>query len=161
MIASIDIHEFGSEDEFVIDNDHVSAYPTFDYLGRKTFRPTNAGCLMRNMTHAGFCSVCKEGMWHQFMARISLIDSLQVTTDRTAILETLRLGNQREAGNEVEGEQLQIRWYHAGVDQIQYHDLLTIPNIAPGAWRVVVRLVTPEVHEDPNGLLEDEEQFTV
>lgn len=51
MVASVDLHEFGNEEEFHYDNDYVSAYPTWDYRGGKTFRPTNAGCLMRNMTH--------------------------------------------------------------------------------------------------------------
>lgn len=73
MICSVRLYEFGNEDEFEIDNDIVSAYPTWDTSRRVTYRPTNAGCLMRNMTHSEFCSVCKEGMWYQFLQRISLI----------------------------------------------------------------------------------------
>lgn len=73
MICSITIHEFGGDEEFNIDNEHVSAYPTWDVARRVTYRPTNAGCLMRNMTSNSFCSVCKEGMWYQFLQRISLI----------------------------------------------------------------------------------------
>lgn len=73
MICSVTLHEFGSEDEFHMDNDIVSAYPTWDVSRRVTYRPTNAGCLMRNMTHNELCSVCKEGMWYQFLQRISLI----------------------------------------------------------------------------------------
>lgn len=73
MICSVRLYEFGDEDVFSISNDIVSAYPTFDVNRRLTYRPTNAGCLMRNMTHNEFCSVCKEGMWYQFLQRISLI----------------------------------------------------------------------------------------
>lgn len=73
MICSVTLHEFGNEDEFHMDNDIVSAYPTWDVSRRVTYRPTNAGCLMRNMTHTEFCTVCKEGMWYQFLQRISLI----------------------------------------------------------------------------------------
>lgn len=73
MICSVRLYEFGNEEEFHIDNSVVSAYPTFDVSRRVTYRPTNAGCLMRNMTHNEFCSVCKEGMWYQFLQRISLI----------------------------------------------------------------------------------------
>jgi hypothetical protein len=51
MVASVDLHEFGSDAEFNIDNDYISAYPTWSYINTKTFRPSNAGCLMRNMTH--------------------------------------------------------------------------------------------------------------
>lgn len=73
MICSIQLHEFGNEDEFVADNDHISAYRVWDDQRRMTYRPSNAGCLMRNVTHNQFCSVCKEGLWHQFLSRISLI----------------------------------------------------------------------------------------
>lgn len=73
MLCSVQLHEFGNENEFHIDNDHISAYPIWDDIRRVTYRPTNAGCLMRNMTSNQFCSVCKEGMWHQFLRRISLI----------------------------------------------------------------------------------------
>lgn len=73
MICSVQLHEFGNEDEFNMENDHISAYPVWDDRLRVTYRPTNAGCLMRNMTHSQFCSVCQEGMWHQFLQRISLI----------------------------------------------------------------------------------------
>lgn len=73
MICSISLHEFGNEDEYHNDNDIVSAYPTWDVARRVNYRPTNAGCLMRNMTHSEFCPVCREGMWYEFLQRISLI----------------------------------------------------------------------------------------
>jgi hypothetical protein len=38
MIASINLHEFGNEEEYHADNDYVSAYPTWDAYGRKSFR---------------------------------------------------------------------------------------------------------------------------
>lgn len=76
MICSVTLHEFGNEDEYEWSNDIVSAYPTWDVRRRVTYRPTNAGCLMRNMTHSEFCPVCKEGMWYQFFQRISLIGTL-------------------------------------------------------------------------------------
>lgn len=73
MICNVVLHEFGNENEFRIDNNYYSAYPTWDTSRRVTYRPTNAGCLMRNMTHNELCSVCREGMWYQFLRRISLI----------------------------------------------------------------------------------------
>lgn len=43
MLCSINLHEFGNENEFHIDNDVVSAYQTWDVNRRVTYRPTNAG----------------------------------------------------------------------------------------------------------------------
>ncbi|KAG4078335.1 hypothetical protein HA402_013045 [Bradysia odoriphaga] len=99
MLCSVNLHEFGNEDEFHIDNSVISAYPTWDVRRRVTYRPTNAGCLMRNMTHQELCSVCKEGMWYQFLQRISLIDDVSVSqtvnSDRTKRVEvnTLKLAH--------------------------------------------------------------------
>lgn len=61
MICSISLHEYGTEEEFVMSPNHVSAYPTWDAWRVKRYRPTNEGCLMRNMTHDRFCPVCQEG----------------------------------------------------------------------------------------------------
>ena len=38
----------------------------------KSYRPSNERCLMRNMTSSHFCAPCKEEMWLQFFARMSL-----------------------------------------------------------------------------------------
>lgn len=78
MICSVRLFEFGNEDEYHMDNDFVSAYATWDVSRRVNYRPTNAGCLMRNMTLTEFCPVCKEGMWYQFLQRISLIGIVSV-----------------------------------------------------------------------------------
>lgn len=73
MICVVNLHEFGSEDEFHMDNNFISGYPTW-FGGRTyTYRPSNAGCLMRNMSSDAFCPVCKEGIWYEFLKRISLI----------------------------------------------------------------------------------------
>ncbi|KXN73684.1 hypothetical protein CONCODRAFT_27640, partial [Conidiobolus coronatus NRRL 28638] len=78
MIASVTLHEYGNESEFKISNDYYSAYPTWNDKRVKSYRPTNEGCLMRNMTSSHFCNVCKEGMWHSFLNKISLIDGVSV-----------------------------------------------------------------------------------
>ncbi|KAJ6644228.1 hypothetical protein Bhyg_09195 [Pseudolycoriella hygida] len=166
MICSITIHEFGNEEEFSVDNDVVSAYPTWDVARRVTYRPTNAGCLMRNMTSTSFCSVCKEGMWYQFLQRISLIDEVRVSktpnADRTkrVVLNTLKLGQLREPGNEVDNETLQVRWSQGGRERPEFDDLFEIDAEA-GVWSVFVRFLTSEVRYDPDGLLQDVEHFTV
>ncbi|CAG7680070.1 unnamed protein product, partial [Allacma fusca] len=163
MICSVRLHEFGSEDEFHISNDYVSAYPTFDVSRRKTFRPTNAGCLMRNMTHASFCPVCREGMWYQFLERISLIDSVVISpgsAPRNVTLNTLKLGALRAPGNEVEGESLEVRWSRDGQEQIDLRDRFRI-QAESGSWTVSVKLVTPEIRADPTGLTNESKSFTI
>lgn len=83
-------------------------------------------------------------------------------TDRTkrVVLNTLKLGQLREPGNEVEDERLEIRWSHGGEYRAEFDDLFEI-DAEGGAWSVAVRFVTPEVRYDPNGLLHDVENFTV
>ncbi|XP_037039193.1 uncharacterized protein LOC119076514 [Bradysia coprophila] len=166
MLCSVNLHEFGNEDEFHIDNSVISAYPTWDVRRRVTYRPTNAGCLMRNMTHHELCSVCKEGMWYQFLQRISLIDDVSVSqtvnSDRTKRVEvnTLKLAHLRAPGNEVDGESLEIRWYQSGRQRPEFNDQFVI-NAEGGAWTVAVKFNSPEVRHDPNGLLHDSESFSV
>jgi len=166
MICSITLHEFGTEDEFHMDNNHVSAYPTWSVFGSKTFRPTNAGCLMRNMTHAEFCPVCKEGMWYQFLQRISLIDSVDVSDatnpdgTKTVTLNTLKLGQLRDPSNVVEGETLEVIWTQNSNVRDDLKDLFSV-DASAGSWRVQVVLNTPEVRSDPTGLLRAFETFTI
>ncbi|KAI9290891.1 hypothetical protein K502DRAFT_353517 [Neoconidiobolus thromboides FSU 785] len=143
MIASVTLHEFGDENEFKIANDNYSAYPTWDVNRRKTYRPTNAGCLMRNMTHNSFCNVCKEGMWFQFLKRISLIDG--VKADKTKIsLSTLKIGQFRTP-TPVPGEKLSITWTLNNQVQTQFKDQLEILNPSSGSWSVTVEFISPEI----------------
>jgi len=166
MICSITLHEYGSETDYHTDKDWVSAYPTWDVFRQKTFRPTNAGCLMRNMTHSEFCPVCREGMWYQFLERISLIDSVAVGVvpnpdgTKPVVLETLKLGQLRAPGNEVEDERLEVRWFLGGVEQPELQDKFEI-DAAPGSWRVQVDFNTPDIRSDPRGLTSESENFNV
>jgi len=166
MICSVRLYEFGTEEEYHMDNSYVAAYPTWDVNFRKRYRPTNQGCLMRNMTNPEFCNVCREGMWHQFLTRISLVDGVEIgsTTNpdftRTVTLNTLQLGQLRAPGTEIEGESLEIRWLFQGTEQPQFQDQFQI-NASSGSWSVEVRFITPEVRHDPDSLLVDSETFNV
>jgi len=166
MICAVRLHEFGTESEFEMDNAHVSAYPTWDNQGRLTYRPTNAGCLMRNMTHRNFCEVCQEGMWHQFFMRIGIIDNLTIaeemdpTMTRKVTVHTLGLGQLRDPEDVVDGEHLEIRWFYENMEYSGLRDQFTI-DARVGNWRVDVKLITPEVRSDPEGLLEDSQTFIV
>lgn len=83
-------------------------------------------------------------------------------SDRTkrVVLNTLKLGQLRESGNEVDNEKLEIRWSHGGQVKSEFDDKFEI-DAESGAWSVSVRFFTPEVRFDPNGLLQDVENFTV
>ena len=61
-------------------------------------RPGNELCLMRNMSSPAFCKPCIEGMWEQFMMRMSLIDGVDVQyqgEDATVELLVVPLGQVR------------------------------------------------------------------
>jgi len=166
MICSVTLHEFGTEEEFSMSNDVVSAYPTWDYLNRVTYRPTNALCLMRNMTSRHFCEVCQEGMWYQFFMRIGIIDNLTIaeemdpTMTKKVTVHTLGLGQLRDPENVVDGEHLEIKWFYENMEYSGLRDQFTI-DARVGNWRVDVKLITPEVRSDPNGLLEDSQTFVI
>jgi len=162
MVASVDLHEFAGEGEFHISNDHISAYPTWDYRGTKSYRPSNAGCLMRNMTSPRFCPVCQEGIWTQFLQRINLIDDVEVSASapHTVTVKTLQLGQLRAPGNEVPGERLEVRWTKDGVGQPSLNNMFEVEAEA-GTWTVTVTLITPEVRSDPNNLLTETQAVTV
>jgi len=166
MICSIRFHEYGNEEEFHSSNSYVSAYPTWDYYGSKSFRPTNEGCLMRNMTYNRFCPVCQEGMWAQFLARVSLIDNVTVSENsnangtRDVTVQTLKLGQLRQPGNEMENEALEIKWFRDNQEQVAMRDQFEI-NAGPGNWMVEVHLNTTEVRHDPRNLLTSTAEFII
>lgn len=86
----------------------------------------------------------------------------EANPDRTkrVIVNTLKLGQLRESGNEIDGERLEVRWSHGGQLRSEFNDQFEI-NAQGGAWSVSVQFVTAEVRNDPNQLLQDTENFTV
>ncbi len=64
--------------DIITRSDHTAAYPTYDSAGSMAgFRPTYAGCLMREMRIKSFCSVDQENMWMQFLNIVTLIDDIE------------------------------------------------------------------------------------
>lgn len=76
------------------------------------------------------------------------------------VLHTLKLGQLRDSGHVIPGERLEVRWSHGGQLQSALNDHFDI-NAQAGSWSVSVQFVTPEVRNDPTGLLLDTENFTV
>lgn len=79
---------------------------------------------------------------------------------KRVVLHTLKLGQLREPGNEMEDEHLQVRWSHGGLEILEFNNQFEI-DAKIGSWSVTVQLITKEVRNDPNKLLQDTEHFTV
>nr|XP_019045817.1 hypothetical protein I302_06208 [Kwoniella bestiolae CBS 10118]OCF24747.1 hypothetical protein I302_06208 [Kwoniella bestiolae CBS 10118] len=71
MLTSLEVIEYGGNGRFNHTLGHVGAYPTFDLKGHMTLRPTNEGCLMRNVTHPQFCSICADGLRRSLEEKIA------------------------------------------------------------------------------------------
>jgi hypothetical protein len=156
-VGSVGLFEYGKE--YQSDLDFISAYPTWDIYGRKRFRPTNAGCLMRNMSHPNLCSVCNEAVWLQFMQRISLIDELKVDGNNVE-LKTLKLGQFREDAL-IPGERVEVRWFRNDEEMKELEGRSEITDLDEGKWTLRVELKTDEVRNDPNRLLEEKMSFVI
>lgn len=76
------------------------------------------------------------------------------------VLNTLKLGQLREREKQVDNERMEIRWYREGRNRSEFDDKFEI-NAEGGVWSVIVRFITAEVRSDPNGLLEDSQNFTI
>jgi hypothetical protein len=166
QLCSVTLHEYAAEPRFHMSNTYVSAYPTWRQ-GKVLagYRPTNEGCLMRNMSSLVFCSVCYEGMWLQFFAKMSAIDGVTVNclaNNIQLVLACPALGQLRQGGAQP-GESLQVRWFYANTAQPSYNDQFTVnaPKSSSGNWRVEVKYITPLVRSDPNNLLSSTRNFTV
>ena len=75
VLGSVRVLAFDPDYDFTPNK--VGAFPTFNDANRLVgYRPTHSSCLMRDMRSTEFCSVDKENMWHKFLQRVTLIDSL-------------------------------------------------------------------------------------
>lgn len=75
-------------------------------------------------------------------------------------LNTLKLGQLREPGNEVADERFEVRWSRGGEVKPEFNNKFEI-DAETGSWSVSVQFITKEVRNDPNGLLQETEHFTV
>eukprot|EP00755_Sulcionema_specki_P032153 Sspe_Gene.98132::Locus_71596_Transcript_1_1_Confidence_1.000_Length_1846::g.98132::m.98132 len=159
QLCSLSLNEYGSEEEFRWENDFVGAYPTWDVRGRKSYRPQNEMCLMRNMSSSDFCVACREGMWWQFFMRMSAIDRVEVHHElfRTHVkVVTVPLGQFRDPPVPGLNDRLDITWEHNGspVPELTgYFSWDRTTASSRGRWTATVVYKTEEVRVDPNGLL--------
>ncbi|KAF9429290.1 hypothetical protein BGZ76_001536 [Entomortierella beljakovae] len=175
QLCSVTMHEFMGEDLYRFDNSVISAYPTYDIKGRKTWRSNNEHCLMRNMSSTEFCSVCKEGLWHRLLSKASLLDEINVDCETDDVnhneiasygvdVKLIPLGQFREdPSKRVGDESYSIRWFRNGAEQPEFNDKTKIQLDASeeGIWEIKVEYQTPEVRRDPRGLLKASKVFVV
>lgn len=167
QLCSVNLHEYASEDKYVFGNDHVSAYPSISIDGRKTFRPTNEGCLMRNMSQTALCPVCQEGLWHQLLRKVTLIDGVRIQCEKenvTVGVDVVPLAQLRAPEARIEEEKYFVTWRRQGVRQVELDDQFGFERKieqAWGEWKVTVEFVTPQVRVDPKGLLTAKQKFTI
>ncbi|RPD56113.1 hypothetical protein L226DRAFT_509855 [Lentinus tigrinus ALCF2SS1-7] len=169
QLCSIEILEFGDDDEFVSNPGHYSLYPTFSEKNATTYRPTNEDCLMRLVTTPNFCKVCTEGLWHALLRRVTLIDTLTVgcapsgpSGERTLDLALVPLAHLRARPVDVE-ESYEVTWVRDGVEVREWKNQTSVVDAgdALGSYAVQVRYWTEEVRVDPDRLLESEVEYVV
>ncbi|KAF9934386.1 hypothetical protein FBU30_002210 [Linnemannia zychae] len=176
QLCSVTMHEFMGEDQYRFDDSIISAYPTYDLYGRKTWRSNHEFCLMRNMASTHFCSICKEGLWHRLLNKASLLDEIQVycqhededgdnkikSFDIEAKL--IPLGQfRKDQSKRAEGEKYSLRWFRDRVHQSELDDQtrIKVPVSDEGVWELKTELVTSQVRKDPRGLLKASKVFVL
>jgi hypothetical protein len=124
----------------------VGAYLSYNSSGEKVgYRPTHDSCPMRDMLNPEFCVVDKENMWTRFLNRVSLIDGVDVGSDRTVSVRTPKLG-----------PGLTIAWYKndggKAVEMPELRNLATwkADSSRHGQFSVHVQFATPEVRKYSN-----------
>ncbi|KAF9516512.1 hypothetical protein BS47DRAFT_1371740 [Hydnum rufescens UP504] len=159
QLCSVEILEYGNEDEFDATPGVISAFPTFSLDNLTTYRPTNEQCLMRLTTQSEFCKPCLEGLWLSLLTRIDLIDALRFrriehSSHLMAELELVPLGKLRRNQSMLEGETYEITWRKGGnvIPSASNSTSLDFsPSDGDGVYEVDVVLHTPEVRRDIEG----------
>ncbi|KAH9850218.1 IgA peptidase M64-domain-containing protein [Lenzites betulinus] len=164
QLCSVEVLEFGDEDEFVSTPGHYSLYPTFSDKNETSYRPTNEDCLMRIVTTPNFCKPCLEGLWHALLRRVDLIEDLRPAcapsasasgaSVRTLDLSLVPLAHLREHPVGVE-ESYTITWLKDGavVEAFANQTRLEDAGDAMGSYVVRVQYATEEVRVDKDELL--------
>lgn len=167
QLCSLSIYEYGSPEEFNYSPGYIGAYPSWDIRGRKSYRPTNEMCLMRDMESTVLCPVCKEGMWLQFFSRMEVIDSVDVDTSSghtQVTVNAVPVAQFRKKPMPGVIEKLIVTWYKGGFIQSNLQDTFTFTGDTTslsGNWKVKLEYQTSEVRKDPNGLLTAEKSFRI
>jgi len=122
---------------------------------------------MRNMSSSELCAICKEGLWLQFLKKITLIDSVTYSCSGSTYkftLQAIPLAELRPNDKKINGEKYFVRWYRDGIHLADHDDQFEFSRShesSLGNWRIQLKFETPEVRSDPNGLLISEKNFSI
>jgi IgA Peptidase M64 len=154
VVASVRINAYPADYDF--SPNQVGGFPTFNSNGSHVgYRPTHESCLMRNMRSTDFCSVDQENMWHKFLNRVDLIDSIEATPINGRNGEKNRIISVETP--ELEG--LDIRWFtdqkkeDGTVEEVSLQHLngqkqwIAREGEDAGNYRVEVRFATDQVRQ--------------
>ncbi|EPT00242.1 hypothetical protein FOMPIDRAFT_1163230 [Fomitopsis schrenkii] len=170
QLCSVEVLEFGTEDEFVSAPNYYGVFPTFSDVNVTSYRPTNEDCLMRIVTTPNFCKVCLEDLWLKLLRRVDLIDSLRTSCVRKGRewvrhleLDLVPLGQFREEPVDVK-ESYSIIWTKDGrvLEEFTNERVLEIPDAgAAGVYTAHVEYLTEEVRVDKEGLLKSNREHRI
>ncbi|KAG9019278.1 hypothetical protein FRB90_004547 [Tulasnella sp. 427] len=182
QICSVEILEFGNEEEFNAAPGSISLFPTFSSKNMTTYRPTNDACLMRRVTKPNFCSPCLEELWLQHLKRVDLIDGLRLScggpqserSERphgsrsridgraTIELKLVPLAQfRRPSAKIVTGETLKIEWFKDALPLDQHTNSTSLPVSGSGVYEVRATFSTPQIRKDVTGLTESSRKIAV
>mmetsp|Transcript_49019 Transcript_49019/g.120095 ORF Transcript_49019/g.120095 Transcript_49019/m.120095 type:complete len:483 (+) Transcript_49019:258-1706(+) len=164
QLCSLTLHEYAAEPDFHWRPEYIGAYPTWSVSGRKTYRPTNEACLMRNMTSTKFAAPCLENMMLRFVGKTGLIDGVDVDTAGDDVRVTARVVQLGTGAYRPADAVMRAVWTRDGAHVPRLDDTFqwSAPNEeARGAWGLTVHFETPEVRKDPSNVLTDTAKFTV
>ncbi|KAJ3552757.1 hypothetical protein NM688_g3983 [Phlebia brevispora] len=170
QLCSVEILEFGTEEEFHSKPGYYGLYPTFSDANLTTYRPTNEDCLMRIVTTPDFCNACMEGLWLSLLKRVDLIDDVVAgcaqnhwTKNWYRLLEVQWVPLAHWYGNPNAPYGYTVEWFKNG-EKLHFPDLSRISlgdADAPGVYTVKVKYRTPQVLVDKEHLLSSEATITV
>ncbi|KIO27039.1 hypothetical protein M407DRAFT_73808 [Tulasnella calospora MUT 4182] len=183
QLCSVEILEFGDEEEFNSAPGSVSLFPTFSSKNQTTYRPTNDACLMRRVTEPDFCPPCLEALWLQHLKRVELIDELalscltpegsgsksqdqaKLTTGGRAILNLklvpLAQFRRLPSAKMLARESFTIEWYKDMIRLHEHTNLTSLPVEKSGVYEVRVEFSTSHIRRDDLGLAKSSRKLAV
>ncbi|KAF9524098.1 IgA peptidase M64-domain-containing protein [Crepidotus variabilis] len=163
QLASVEVVEYGNEDEFKLEPGFYGLYPTHaESENTTTYRPTNNDCLMRNVTVPQLCKSCMETLWNNFLGNISLVDNItESCTGTQKVLDLHLLPLAQFRGIPVTPkEAYTITWKKGGEPLENFKNqtrVLVDGDEAIGTYSIHVKFSTEEVRKPSSGLEKDVE----
>ncbi|KAH6908880.1 IgA peptidase M64-domain-containing protein [Coprinopsis sp. MPI-PUGE-AT-0042] len=154
QLAYVEILEYGDESEFNDSPGYVGFYPTFSSSNQTSYRATNENCLMRNMTHPTFCSICKERLWLVLFAGLNVTESVaeSCSAEGKKVLEVKLLPFAQFRETPIAGEVYTVVWKWDGQVLSDFANLtqVEITSQVTGTYTVEAQFHTDEVRTEEN-----------